>query len=143
MKNVIKTAIAVIGGIAVLLLLLFGPPCMLAHGSTSNPRVNRPNSLGVSEIYQNNNAYLLAQPIDGQIMEYEEDRATSVRFSPYNTPALYDESILFCGLVADFFQGKAGPLVVTYDRIAHRRFNGVSCHDIVSVFEVHDQTVKP
>jgi hypothetical protein len=126
--------------ILAILCLCFGPLAILAHGSTTKP--NRPNSLGIPEIYTNDNSYLFAQPIDGQILEYEEDRATNVRFQPYNTPALYDESVLFCGMVADFFQGKTGPLVVTYDRIAHRRFNGVACHDLVSVFEVHDQTVN-
>ncbi len=132
-----KTAIAV-GAIAALLLLLFGPLVLLARGSTQLK--NRPNSLGVNEVYQNSNVYLFAQPIDGQILEYEEDHATNVRFQPYNTPALYDESVLFCGMVADFFQGKRGPLVVTYDKIAHRRFNGVACHELISVFEVHDNT---
>jgi len=117
-------------------IVMFFCGAILAHGSTSNPRINRPNSLGISESYQNSNEYLFAQPIDGQILEYEEDHATNVRFSPYNTPALYDESVLFCGMVADFFQGKTGPLVVTYDKIAHRRFNGVACHDLRSVFQV-------
>ena len=125
--------------ILAILCLCFGPLSILAHGSTE-PRVNRPNSLGVSEVYQNSNVYLFGQPIDGQILEYEEDHATNVRFQPYNTPALYDESVLFCGMVADFFQGKRGPVVVTYDKIAHRRFNGIACHELISVFEVHDNT---
>jgi hypothetical protein len=121
------------------LCLCFAPLAILAHGSTT--KANRPNSLGISEIYTNTNAYLFGVPIDGQILESEEDRATNVRFQPYNTPALYDESVLFCGQVADFFQGKTGPLVVTYDRIAHRRFHGIACHDIVSVHQVHDDQV--
>jgi hypothetical protein len=28
--------------------------------------------------------------------------------------------------------------VITYDRVGHRLFRGLACHDIVSVFEVHD-----
>jgi len=125
--------------ILAILCFCFGPQVSLAHGSTT--KANRPNSLGISEIYTNTNAYLFGVPIDGQILESEEDRATNVRFQPYNTPALYDESVLFCGQVADFFQGKTGPLVVTYDRIAHRRFHGIACHDIVSVHQVHDDQV--
>ena len=131
---------SIIAWLIVILLVLafcFGPGLLLSHGSTT---VNRPNSLGISESYQNNNQYLFGVPVAGQILEYDEDRATNVRFAPYNTPALYDESILFCGMVADFFQGKTGPLVVTYDRIAHRRFHGVACHDLQSVFEVHDNS---
>ena len=123
--------------ILLVLIFCFGPGLMLSHGSTT--KANRPNSLGISEIYTNTNEYLFAQPIDGQILESEEDRATNVRFQPYNTPALYDESVLFCGQVADFFQGKTGPLVVTYDRIAHRRFHGVACHDLISVFSVPNE----
>jgi hypothetical protein len=37
-------------------------------------------------------------------------------------------------------------MVVTYDKIAHRRFHEIACHDLVSVFEVHDNdpvAVKP
>ena len=141
MESVPSTAekLIVIAAIIMVLLMCFGPACLIAHGSTT--KVNRSNSLGISEIYTNTNAYLFGVPIDGQILESEEDRATNVRFQPYNTPALYDESVLFCGQVADFFQGKTGPLVVTYDRIAHRRFHGIACHDIVSVHQVHDDQV--
>jgi hypothetical protein len=127
---------SIIAWLIVILLVLafcFGPGLLLSHGSTT---VNRPNSLGISESYQNNNQYLFGVPVAGQILEYDEDRATNVRFAPYNTPALYDESILFCGMVADYFEGKSGPLVVTYDKIAHRRFHGIACHDLVSVFSV-------
>jgi hypothetical protein len=122
--------------LGVLVLFMVGFCTSLAHGSTPEPKINRPNSLGISEIYTNTNEYLFGVPIDGQILESEEDRATNVRFQPYNTPALYDESVLFCGQVTDFFQGKTGPLVVTYDRIAHRRFHSIACHDLRSVFEV-------
>ena len=33
------------------------------------PTQPRPNSLGVTEVYQNPNTYLLALPVDGQILD--------------------------------------------------------------------------
>lgn len=101
-------------------------------GYASNQEKNRPNSLGVSEQYQNPNAYLFAIPTDGTIM----DGATNIRFQPYATAALYDESVLFCGDVSSYFDGKRGPLVVTYRREAARKYKGVGCHELISVFEV-------
>jgi hypothetical protein len=123
--------------IILIVLAMFGVCVSLAHGSTTHPR---PNSLGVEQVYTNTNAYLFGLPIDGQILE---GAVTNIRFQPYNTMELYDESVLFCGNVTTEFNGKVGPVVVTYDRIGHRLYRGVACHDLVSVFEVHDQTVKP
>jgi len=88
---------------------------------------NRPNSLGVLEIYQNPYAYLLALPIDGQILD---GKFTNVRFWPYGTPTLYDESFLFCGDVADQFINK--PMVIIYEKQAHRMYQGISCHELLS-----------
>jgi len=93
----------------------------------------RPNSLGVQETYQNPNTYLVAIPIDGKIME---GRFTNVRFQPYAAAVLYDESILFCGDVSEQFKGKTGPLVVTYRTQAAGMYQGVGCHQLVSVFKV-------
>jgi hypothetical protein len=99
---------------------------------------NRPNSLGADQIYENHNAYLFAVPIAGSVM----DGATSIRFQPYNTMSLYEESVLFCGDVTEKFENKEGPMVITYDRVAHRKFRGIACHDLVSVFEVHDDQME-
>lgn len=131
-----------VGAIIVLIaaiLFAIGFCTMFAHGSTTKPR---PNNLGIERVYTNTNTYLFAAPIDGA---HIEGRVTAIRFQPYNTMALYDETVLFCGDVSNFFIGKSGPMVVTYDRIGHRLFRGVACHDIVSVFEVHDdqKVVKP
>jgi hypothetical protein len=112
-------------------LFALGFCTMLAHGSVAH---RRPNSLGVSPFYTNTNTYLFAVPIDAQRL----DGVMVIRFQPYNTMELYDESVLFCGDVSNFFLGKSGPMVITYDRVGHRLFRGLACHDIVSVFEVHD-----
>lgn len=108
----------------------FGLLVFKAFGSTTQPR---PNSLGVEETYQNPNTYLVALPIDGQILD---GRFTNIRFAPYATADLYDETVLFCGDVSGQFNGKKGPLVMTYWTQASGKFQGVGCHDLISVFEV-------
>jgi hypothetical protein len=97
------------------------------HASTTQ---NHSNSLGVSEIYTNPNRYLLALPVEGQILE----GYTNIRFKPYATYALYDETVLFCGDVTSFFEGKQGVLVITYRARSSRMYKGIGCHEMISVF---------
>jgi len=104
----------------------------LAHGATS--KSNRSNSLGVEQTYSNPNTYLLAVPIDAQFLD--GGNFTSIRFHPYNTTMLYDENVLFCGDVAEYFNGKRGVLIIVYDRVGHRAFRGLACHELSAVFEV-------
>jgi hypothetical protein len=94
---------------------------------------NRPNSVGVDETYQNPNTYLLALPVDGQILD---GRFTNIRFQPYATAALFDQTVLFCGDVTEQFDGKRGPVVLTYLTQASGMYQGVGCHTLLSVFEV-------
>lgn len=96
----------------------------------------RPNSLGVTETYQNPNTYLLALPVDGKILD---GRFTNIRFQPYNAAALFDASLLFCGDVTEQFDGKRGPVVVTYLTRASGMYQGIGCHELVSVFTVNGQ----
>lgn len=93
---------------------------------------NRPNNLGVSEVYTNTNAYILALPLDGQVLE---GAVTNIRLQPYGTPQLYDENLLLCGDVTEQFNGKSGVLVLVYDKVSHRLFRNVPCHDLKGVFE--------
>ena len=123
-----------VGGI--LLTLVFA---CYADATTTN---NRQNTLGAVIESKNMNTYLFAVPIAGQIIEHDEEVVTNVRFQPYGTPALYDESVLFCGDVSGYFAGKSGPLVITYHTIAHHLFQGIACHDIVSVFEVRNTVTE-
>jgi hypothetical protein len=124
-----KVAAAIILGVAILFTLAV----TRAFGSTAQPR---PNSLGVTETYQNPMTYLLALPIDGKILD---GRFTNIRFQPYAAASLFDESILFCGDVSDQFDGKSGPLVMTYRTQASGMFEGVGCHTLVSAFTVNGQ----
>ncbi len=85
------------------------------------------------EVYQNPYRYLLALPIDGQILE---SKYTVIRFQPYATPEIYDETLLFCGDVTPMFEGKRGPMVITYRVRASQMYKGIACHDLINVFEV-------
>lgn len=105
----------------------------LSHCSATK---NRPNSLGVTEIYTNPNVYLFASIAEGSLLGKADDRYTNIRFQPYNTMSLYNETVLFCGNQAEQFNGKTGALLVTYERRAHRLFQGVACHNLESVFVV-------
>ena len=113
------------------LLFMFGVVVSIAHGSTTP--APRPNGLGVSETYSNPNTYLLALPVDGQIFE---GRFTNIRFKPYATSDLFDETVLFCGDVTEMFAGKTGTVIITYRTQASGKFQGVGCHTLIGVFEV-------
>jgi hypothetical protein len=127
-----KTISAFVAYLIILGLLLMGACSILAHGSTSTPR---PNSLGVEEVYTNPNTYLLAVPLEAVALE--DGKYVTIRFAPYNTYALYDESILFCDVDSvRKFEGKSGVVVVTYETRAHTMYRGLGCHELISVFEV-------
>ena len=103
------------------------------HASTTKPR---PNTLGVEQFYTNPFTYLVALPMDGQVME---GKYTNIRFAPYATADFYDVSVLFCGDITEKFNGKKGILAVTYRTQASRMYKGVPCHEFVSAFEVSAQ----
>lgn len=131
-SNIIANIILLIASIAIMLLLLAGPTCLIAHGSTSKPR---PNSLGVDQIYSNPNVYLFAVPMELVVIRGpKSDLYTVVRFAPYNTMALYDENVMFCGDVSRTF--RRVPSAITYNRRAHRMYDGLACHELEPVFEI-------
>jgi hypothetical protein len=107
----------------VLSMLTFG------HCTTTN---NRPNSLGVSEVYQNPYAYLLAEPIEVTLLD--GSKYTNVRFWPYATPALYEETVLFCGDQSDYFSRE--PIILTYEKQAHSMYQGIACHKLVGAISI-------
>jgi hypothetical protein len=111
--------------------LLFTLAVARAFAVPSKPR---PNTLGVSEIYQNPNTYLIAEPVEVTFMRDEKERIyTNVRFQPFNTAAFFDESILFCGTVEDL---KRLPMAVTYLTRASLMYKGIACHEFVSAYEI-------
>lgn len=98
------------------------------------PSKPRPNSLGITEIYQNPNTYLVAEPVEVTFMRDEKERIyTNVRFQPLNTAAYYDESILLCGVIEDF---KHLPMAIIYTTRSGRMYKGIACHEFVSAYEV-------
>jgi hypothetical protein len=73
----------------------------------------------------------------GKIAEASNvDGNLNIRFQPTGTYALYDESILFCGLPVDMFRNAGNVIVLTYKRQASHLVGGVGCHDLVHVNEV-------
>jgi hypothetical protein len=119
--------------IVLALTLLMIAAVLITTGHTSTTSDHRGSSLGVLEVYQNPYTYLVAVPVDGQILE---EKYTNIRFWPYATDLLYDETVLFCGDVTPAFDNKTGVLVITYRTRASHLYKGLACHDIVSVFEV-------
>jgi hypothetical protein len=92
--------------------------------------IPRPNNLGVTETIQNENTYLLAIPISVRT----GDGFTTVHFQPYATPLMFDQKVVFCRNVGYMFTGR--PMVATYRTQATIKYQGDSCHELISVFEV-------
>ena len=124
MKKFVATLIILVLSVLAVLAMLI----TITHASTTKAL---PNSLGVPEYTYNPNTYLLALPREGQQLE----GGYNIRFWPFGTPELYDESVLFCS-IEDKFEGKTGVLIVVYETRAHRVYQGIGCHELRGVFEV-------
>lgn len=103
----------------------------LASLVSGEPTANRKNSLGVTEVYHNPYTYLVAIPIDG----HEIDGGYNIRFWPFSTPLLYDETVFFCS-IGSKFDDKTGPLVIVYETRAHHMHDGIGCHELKAVLEL-------
>jgi hypothetical protein len=121
----------IIGVLALSLAFLILAAVMIVTGHASITK-ERPNTLGVAQFYDNPFTYLFALPIEGKYV----DGNLNVRFQPYASADLFDESVLFCGDVSDKFEGKKGPLVITYRIQASHMVQSIGCHELLSVFEV-------
>jgi len=126
----VNKVVALIVSVFLAFMLLFAVLIATGHAM---PTKDRPNSIGADVIYTNPYSYRLVLPIDGQVWE---GKYTSIRFWPYGTPELYDESLLFCGDVSSTFNGRKGVLVLTFRTQASHLYKGVACHELISVFEV-------
>ena len=122
-----KTVVALMI-LALTFLVLIAVQIAMGHASNTNLR---PNSLGVSETYQNPNTYLFGLPIEGTVLD---ESYTQILFKPYAAPALYTTTILFCGNVQDQFVNR--PMVITFRTQASGKYQGVSCHALISTYEV-------
>lgn len=139
MERSISTKIGAWFIVILALLFMLGAAVSIAHGKTTP----QSNSLGAVITSSNPNVYLFgALACDHfenacMVMKDAHNRLyTNIRFNPYNTPMLNDEPVLFCGNVVDAFSDKGGPIIVTYARKASLNYQGIGCHELVSVFNV-------
>lgn len=116
--------------LALVFLVLIAFMIATGHATTTNKHRDPLENFDAS---YNPYMYLLALPIDGQILE---GRYTNIRFWPYGTPTTYDESIMFCGDVTLVFNGKVGVVVIAYRAQGSRMYKGLACHELLNVFEV-------
>ena len=111
--------------LAIVLLLCTG----LAYCSVST---KHENSLG-TVMYDSNPLMYIAGSLAIDKAVTEVDGNLNLRIKPLGTYMLYDESILFCGMPVDKFQGITEPFVLTYRRQASRNVQGIGCHDLLRV----------
>lgn len=118
----------------VLILLIL---CVMGFGASAHcarTTLPIPHADTVAQFQQNPYVYLYGEIISGEVMHMEHETFTSISFQPGFT--LLNEKVLFCGNQAKAFNGKMGPIVVTYSRKAPFMSRGVGCHELESVDEV-------
>ena len=131
-----KKVVAALMALALTFLVIVAVLIATGHASTTQPR---PNTLGAPNQMYNPFSYLIALPIDGQILE---GKYTNIRFAPYAAPNLYDETLLFCGDVTGMFDGKQGVVAITYRTQASRAYRGIGCHELLSIFQIETKEGK-
>lgn len=99
----------------------------------AEPILNRKNSLGVVQTWDNPYTYLLALPVEGN----QIDGGFTVRFWDFGMPELIDHTVFFCG-ASNAFDGKRGVLVIMYKTEAHHMTKGVGCHELKGVYELKE-----
>ena len=114
--------------LTIVLLLCTG----LAYCSVST---KHENSLG-TVMYDSNPLMYMAGSLATDKAVTEVDGNLNLRIKPLGTYMLYDESILFCGMPVDKFQGITEPFVLTYRRQTSRSVQGIGCHELLRVDSV-------
>jgi len=122
--------------IVILLLAMLCCPCF-ARATASKPR--RPNAFEAIISNDNPYTYLYGAAVSGEYVGKSDNFGLNIRFQPVHTFALFTQDVLFCGDVAGEFNGKRGPIVVTYGTRSPRTIDGVGCHTLVSVDEVKEK----
>lgn len=133
MLNKQSTFTKVSAAIVLFLLMALMATCFapLARGTTSRPR---PNSLGLSQTYQNPYVYMFGTIDRADVLS----TATIVDFKPFGASLLGTESILFCGdLSRDLEGGDNTTLYVfTYRQQTSRTYHGIGCHEIFRILQL-------
>ena len=116
-----------LGALSALLVL-----AQMSYGATSAP--SRSNSLEAYIPDDNTNVYTYGVIVDTASIE---DRFLNITVQPAYTPELHKEQVLICGSSFEWAKidhlNLHSPMVMTYERIAHRTVHGIGCHNIVSV----------
>ena len=133
MLNKQSTFAKVSTAIVLFLILALMATCLmpLAHGATTHPR---PNSLGLSQTYQNPYVYMLGTIEHADVLS----NATVVDFKPFGASLLDIESILFCGdLSRELEEGDNTTLYVfTYRQQTTQMYHGIGCHDVFRILQL-------
>jgi hypothetical protein len=120
----------VVGLIATFLLL-----SQLGHCSSVE---NRPNSLGVAQVYESPYTYTVGSPVKVDLFEEKGQYYTNVAFKPFGTSMLNTQVLLFCGSQEDFFTDSQLRAVI-YRINATRKYEGIGCHDLLRVLLIKEE----
>jgi hypothetical protein len=104
--------------------------CNFGHAATTSTQ-KRPNSIGSISYTENPFTYKAGSLSAAGFV----DDAIVLRIQPLATYSLFTEDILFCGRrsIAEKFDGKSNPMLITYKTRASRLVRGVGCHDLIRV----------
>ncbi len=82
-------------------------------------------------------SYIYGSVVDKNLIRDARGKyATNITFQPRYASESFTQNVLFCGNLADRFNGVEGPVVVTYGRIAHKMVKAVPCFDLLNVDRV-------
>ncbi len=85
-------------------------------------------------------SYIYGSVVEKDLIRDDKGKyATNIRFQPRYASELFTQNVLFCGNRAEAFNQMAGPVVVTYRRVAHKLVKDVPCFDLLSVDRVESQ----
>lgn len=124
-------------GVALALAVLF-----IASAAHCAVGKRHDSSLGVPMYTSNPMMYMAGSLTTTADAVSNIDGNLNLRMHPLNTYMLYDESVLFCGLPMDKFQGIMEPFVLVYERISHRLVQGVGCHVLIGVHALKQEKLK-
>jgi hypothetical protein len=134
LKQFVKGYLIGVALVAVVFLLTSAAHCAVGKKQS--------NSLGSVMYAENPLMYQAGFIAQGSDSVSDVDGNLNIRINPLETYMLYDESVLFCGLPVDMFQGKTEPFVLTYERVAHRQVRGVGCHELVAVHSLKTEKIQ-
>jgi hypothetical protein len=124
-------------GLAALIVLVVMIAATLGHATTTS---QHRNSLGVVMYEQNPNVYEAGEVVNYVILDH--NKGLVLRVQPLAAYALYTDEILFCGVPADKLDGHENPMVLVYEKVAHKMVEGVGCHELVTVRDIKGEKMK-